>query len=456
MGLAMAKSRRTAASTNQVHQMHWICQAILFALVAFAANDPSMMTLVVVVTAAYGLFAPTEEFLHLILGLSIFDGVFVFVRFNAIAIMMVILLMKLMYKNHAMIATKREYLVAALIVLCLELATDMMSRNSIGEILMLVVYLLFFWYVLFNIKNLKLDAFWLIASFATAYTAAILYVFNHAYGGIMAYIVNFMTSAAVIRFANTESVAVGGAMGMPIYSLLLMSMAMVLLVSSKKMSRVRRLILICIVVFSIIFGLLTVSRSFVLGAGVFWMLFLLSEKPKSTKYILPLVLIAGVAFVAAFPELTARIYENFFTRVSGDVGGGSGRLVVWGQCLVYLVTHPFSFLFGCGALGYVNVQTGGAGTNIIDISAGAHNLVVDMIMSWGFVGTFFMCLIIVWMLIEIRQYFKAKKLIYYLPMLTYLTFAMTALRTSGVRTWIFMLMVMLIIAAYAKEKMHDT
>ena len=91
--------------------------------------------------------------------------------------------------------------------------------------------------------------------------------------------------------------------------------------------------------------------------------------------------------------------------------------------------------------------------------AGAHNLFIDFLMSWGLVGTVILVAFLARVMKRLQNsssQFSSQSLI---PLITYVCFAMTALRSCSLKTWIFLLIAYAFIneAAYRKkETNYDT
>ena len=156
--------------------------------------------------------------------------------------------------------------------------------------------------------------------------------------------------------------------------------------------------------------------------------------------------------ISVFPEFIDKVYKNFSDRIEGDETGG-GRLVIWNTCFDYLFKNPIYLIIGCGAINYPSL---GKGMGAFDMSAGAHNFLIDILMSWGILGLIATSLLIFNTLVFIKQKNKNIKLVHYIPLLTYFVFAMTALRTTGFRTWIFLLLCIIAVNYFGRKKSHDT
>ena len=106
-------------------------------------------------------------------------------------------------------------------------------------------------------------------------------------------------------------------------------------------------------------------------------------------------------------------------------------------------------MFGSGAVQYITLGVGGTS---FDMGYGAHNLLIDIFMSWGIIGFLMFMFFIINIFWEIKKKDGANEIILYAPLITFLAFSMTALRTTELTTWAYLLIVTLTIQALAKEK----
>ena len=106
-------------------------------------------------------------------------------------------------------------------------------------------------------------------------------------------------------------------------------------------------------------------------------------------------------------------------------------------------------LFGCGASRYVTLGVGG---DVMDMGYGAHNLFLDVLMSWGGVGFVCVALLVVNTLLRIKKKKPKQKMLYYIPLITYFAFAITALRAVELVTWSYLIVCILVIKTFSKER----
>ena len=135
-------------------------------------------------------------------------------------------------------------------------------------------------------------------------------------------------------------------------------------------------------------------------------------------------------------ELINKVFSNLQLRLDDGMEKYSGgRADIWLSCIRYLFEHPLRLIFGMGTSNYVAI-----GAKIgAHFEAGAHNLFIDFLMSWGLIGTTILSVYL------FRAYRRQKRYNLQLdsqaliPLITYISFAMTALRSCNLKTWIFLL-----------------
>ena len=192
-------------------------------------------------------------------------------------------------------------------------------------------------------------------------------------------------NTGMIERLGEASRQLGGAMGLPIYCLLLLSMLLEDDLEHER-SAVYRLVSILFMALIGLLGLLTLSRVFLLGLGVLALCFFWMIRKGKAKRVLTICL-AGAALIALFwlifPGEANRLVDSFYLRLKDPLG--SGRLEIYKDCLLYLLENPLRLLLGNGAFHYVQIgQTEGYA-----FSAMAHNLYLDLVMSWGLFGVLF-------------------------------------------------------------------
>lgn len=235
---------------------------------------------------------------------------------------------------------------------------------------------------------------------------------------------------------------IGGAMGVPIYCLTIISCCF-LLMAKYKTNVVQKMIYWILIGGSVFVGLLTVSRVFLLGLATFAFLLLISALREKNKKKLVFVLVISSLLLLVFLEnnitFIARTLDLFRVRGVQDIS--TGRFSIWKSCIQHLTSNPLTFLLGNGAMYYVQigVDTGKA------FSMSAHNLYLDGVMSWGVCGFGLFVSTALWFQKCVkRKLHSTFSLICWLPLLVWLTMQMTGGSFNSFKAYIFPLALILV------------
>lgn len=181
----------------------------------------------------------------------------------------------------------------------------------------------------------------------------------------------------------------GGAMGFPIYTIIIISLFLQMLMTrSFKLWEKVSIIGIGTALFFITF--LTISRVYILGLlTLIILLFLHILKSTSVKTVIGLLMGVGLIYVIAsiyLPEYMDSIFNSYSTRqMSHSDHGGTGiRGAIYEDCIQYLTEDVECLLIGKGSSAY---PLYGAKIHRL-FSFSAHNMILDSLMAFGILGTF--------------------------------------------------------------------
>ena len=456
--MSSLKLFKAVTKNNKLNRyLNLVAQICLYALINMSlyASNAMIMNIAVVMSIFYCIIADLENTFSLIAGISIYEGAFVLADRSFAFVLLAIFIFKFLITNKGVVASKFYLFAALLSVIALEFVADF-GVVSYFEFAITLVYVFFAGYIMCNVDKLHVDVYNVLTSFCMSFTICVVFVFS-TYGGVGAYIDSFIGRSWAYRFALDLARETGGAMAMPLYAIAIISISIAILLT-RKMSVSKTAFLIFAVAFSTAIGFLTVSRSFLLGLGVIALVAVLASLKYTKKHIDKTVLIFALIIAVisivmmCFPELVSKVADNFFNRIDGDAGGG-GRLEIWMACLDCLISSPVHLIFGYGSIFYPSL---GAGNGSLDMAAGAHNLIIDILMSWGIVGLIAAAVLLFGVLVLLRRYHNANKLVYYIPLAGYAAFAMTALRTTGLRTWVFLVLCIVAIKSLSEGKNRDS
>lgn len=207
----------------------------------------------------------------------------------------------------------------------------------------------------------------------------------------------------MIRLGD-EATILGGAMGIPIYSLLTISLLSSHMIINKISSKQKFAFIACMC-FALLIGFLSISRAYILGLMIISFLLSVSLFTKQRKKIFLFIIIGmviGTLFIFLNPEYV-EILLSKYTQRTFDISSNI-RLQIYGSSLEYLLEHFNVLLLGLGARNYVEV--GKQGGYLFAMMA--HNLYLDAIMSWGVIGFMLVISLIIGFIKISKKYSKNK------------------------------------------------
>lgn len=181
----------------------------------------------------------------------------------------------------------------------------------------------------------------------------------------------------------------GGAMGFPIYTIIIVSLLLQMLLTRKfKLWVKASIVSIIVILFFITF--LTISRVYLLGLVTLSLLLVL-HMSKSRSFSTVIGLLGGSMLLLVFASLYLDNYindiiDNYLYRIAGDSGNsGTGiRGLIYNDCIYFLTEDIECLLIGKGSTAYPLL--GQSLGRLFGMSA--HNIILDAIMSFGLYGLF--------------------------------------------------------------------
>lgn len=425
----------SSISNNFMLFFNSIIIAALFFVMAQAliVDNDSLMTIAVILTIVYCLLSKAENIFYVLCGMTMFESVFKVSGDIVWFVPLLILVFKLLIKDGFRINSIA--VTSLMIIFSLELILDF-SNGSMGQLLVNLVTVIFVFVVFSKINILKINAFSIVFVLTMAFSAVVYYLLS-MYGGMGGFISSFMSSVYAYRFGHSYGDTIGGAMAIPLYTTMLVSCGLSCYMRSIHLKISQKFLIIIAVIISIVFGAMTISRSFYLGLIVTLisiLFFRSSENKKIKRFIVIFAVIALLFLLFSESDVIKKVLSNLQLRLDNGMEKGSGgRTDIWISCIEYLLEHPLRLLFGMGATNYISI---GSATGEL-FAAGAHNLIIDFIMSWGIIGTSVLLIFLV--NIYKQQKLNNNKFNYQsvIPLITYAFFAMTALRSCSLKTWMF-------------------
>ncbi len=395
----------------------------------------------IIIAIVVMLFSKKENAYYLLIQIAAFESMIIINNRNVFSILVLIFCFKLVFSKKA---AKMNYIafLSVLLLFLLEFINDnpLLSGASPFSFINVSSFLLLFILWISNIDSMEIDTTKFVLCFNIC-VVIIIGVSFLSYGSILQFIRASKEAEYVYRLGTETHSSLAGAMGIPLFAAICVSVNIIFLIvnkSSSKQTRLFSIISICISVFG---AVLSFSRSFYLCMIAFFgllILFSIGEKKQRKKgfFVICITIIAVICFLTM--DGFEWIISNVIKRSEEDSGVGI-RGEIWISCLRYLSTHTRALLFGLGTINYPNI-----GKNIDELfSLSAHNLVFDIIMSYGVVGLIAICVLIRLAKLKLsRSYGNLTSKYCILPLLTFLTYGLTALRTFSGKTWIYFIMLM--------------
>lgn len=295
---------------------------------------------------------------------------------NLLFVFLLISIIKLILKNPKAQMTYASFFML-ISFFFLELSHDFFNVK-IGEFAFLISFILYFLiftvYYKFQGYSSKRAKLILISSLLIAIICTIIIS-----GGDL---VNYVNSADLTYRFGEKARSLGGAMGIPIYCLVIISLLFVQLIAERHLF-IEKLFFIGIIIFSTFIGFVTISRVFLLGLVAVLLCLLLSLFLKKKSKILGsviIVLLLGIILILQDPTFINSFISKITNRSAIDIS--TGRFEIYLSCYDYLKNNYFALFFGEGALNYVQIGV----QNGYLFSMSAHNLYLDGLMSWGILG----------------------------------------------------------------------
>lgn len=337
----------------------------LFVLGVFAIVNTSL--------GDFYLFSGMIPFLKLVT----YQGVTVLFIFQFVAIL------KLIYERKR-ITTTAIALLASVSVLYTEFVFDF-SYLSIGEFLYTICNFLYFICFLncFEIKKIEVKKLLSVIVITSSICLLLVAVVANKNGMSLASYAN--ATENYIRLGS-ETTNLIGAMGIPTYAGIVLSCVYVLFVKYK-LSFLEMLFCAVVSAYSVVLGLLSVSRGFIVCLGVLAALIianiLFSKERKKSAIIVLIMMTIMLIIYYKNSDIVTNVILKLQSRMNGvNVSANDDRSSIWKDCVFYLGNHPTALLFGRGVNNYVGL---GAEEGY-RFSMSAHNLLLDGLMAWGIIG----------------------------------------------------------------------
>jgi len=422
-------------------------QTLFYLVLALGSlsGNAMVLTSISIVIIIYFLVSKPYEHFYFLVGFVPFERVATFGGVSAYFIFILISTIKIIIENR----NKKYNLTGlfCLLLLCsIEYFTEF-GKISNGNFIVLISTIVYFYFLIQFSDTKYFNKLRIIQNICISYVIVIFQVIL-SYGSFNNFVKMASTDSQIIRFGE-EVISIGGAMGIPLYSVLVISMLLSYYILNPKVNLMTKLWMITMCALALTFGFLTVSRSFILCLSicVFSYSFSLASKQRSRVFrVLLLIGFFGMLLYLFNMDSINNLINSFLYRESYDSGIGI-RGEIWQSCIRYLDDYPLGYLWGFGIRNYVQI---GFANNLL-FSAMAHNLYIDTIMSVGIIGMISILFILNVFRVRLKKIFHTKmNFINGTPLFVFMAFGMTALSLNNFKTWFYVIMV--IIFTYAIDE----
>lgn len=259
------------------------------------------------------------------------------------------------------------------------------DETSIGKIINFVSYVLYAGIASFSIDVRKYDYKFALLVFLSSIIFAQIAIFIVQGGDINVFYEEVGMRLGEGKEELNQKNLLGGAMGFPIYSMIVISSIIVYL-KNNKTNLALLFIMSFIVLFEFFITFFTISKVYLLGLICFAMICVIYYIFKLSISRFFKFIFVGVSFFLLFLFLFQNHIDHFITTYekrtiyAKDVS--SGRELIYISSINYLSNNVYSLLIGEGRWGYQNI---GERENL-PFSKTAHNIVLDCVMIYGLFG----------------------------------------------------------------------
>lgn len=270
-------------------------------------------------------------------------------------------------------------LVSIVALLLIEIINDIVIGKLV-ESLSIILFMIYFSFFILTVDVKNYDHMRALKYFVTGLMIALIVIL------ITNPLHQMMDITRVIRLGDGIRL-LGGAMGVPIYSLLVVSLLSTYLITHRPRKYISLLLYSC-VGFSFLIGFLSISRSYILGLLIIAIGFAFSLLAKHGRRVF-IFLGIGIVFIRTFLYMNPNLVGNLFYRYSLRKSVSSLddiRIDIYRSIFEYMCNNPKPLFFGLGARNYTEIGESGGYL----FSMMAHNLYLDALISWGIIGTLFL------------------------------------------------------------------
>ena len=259
------------------------------------------------------------------------------------------------------------------------------DETSIGKILGLVPFLMYAGFYCYLIDLKKYDYKFALLVLLSSIIVVQVSIFIVQGGNIDVFYEDVGTRLGSGNADSDQRNLLGGAMGFPIYSMIVIS-SIVVFLKNVKINIGLKIALFSILLLEFFITFFTISKVYLLGLFCFVVILSFyfifgSSLSKFFKFILS-AFVFVISFLFFFENHIEHFISTYEYRTIYAIDASSGRNEIYKSVIDYLSEHPVAFLLGEGRWGYQNIGE----QNNLPFLMTAHNIVLDGIMIYGLFG----------------------------------------------------------------------
>lgn len=413
---------------------NFIVAVLLF---AGATKNNSYLTLLgVIMLICLAFLYSVEKFFYLMIAIIPFQGHISFFGVAAMPVIAAVIILKLIGEKKYTFG--KNVFCSGIIIFGIEFFNDYF-HVSLGSLLAWISIGIVCLYIINYVKIEEMNLFKVSINFGI--------------GVFLAIIANMggqnLENGTVQRFGSAN-ISLGGAMGIPLYALILTSILIVILLNYE-LSFAKKCIIGMVMMLINMFALLSISRAYLLGIATILMCCLISlftKKGAKSFKLISLILLVIVIVVYFNYDGFLEIVGDFQYRIQ-EHANDNGRTGIWISCIEYLKQNWKALLFGEGIFNYTTI-----GTELNQgFAMSAHNVVLDTVMAFGVAGSVCYVVLFRWYAVKCKKSLHTKpNIISMMPLITLMIYYMTAGSFRYLKTWLYFMMTIYVMYAYKQGR----
>lgn len=278
-----------------------------------------------------------------------------------------------------------KYLFMGILMLSILLFNDL-YYGQFAEVFIYASYVIYV-LVVINFVNFKdYDEVYAAELMLIAFFIAQISVFIEQGGDVQKFIVQSYAAEYRLGESDEGKNQLGGAMGFPIYSIMIINLTIKLF--QTRISVYRKMLYTIISSITFLVAFLSISRVYLLGLAALMgciLIYLSMNLRKSTLFVFMLfVIIVVLFFKFVNNNVLDSVTEQYSVRID-NYKKGEDRIAIYKDCIEYISNDYYCLLFGRGTFGYREIGK----ENNLQFRMSAHNIILDGFLTYGILGLSF-------------------------------------------------------------------